>query len=234
MVARRTYLGEARAGGVSNAEAHEPIVSRAEWEAAQQKPRARRQRSAALLSGIIRCSACGYAMTRAEGGSRGYWNYRCRKRHSTGICPAPARVSVLKADAFVWQAFQDLVRDGAATIQAEEDRSEAADRYADAVAKVARAEEELAAWTSGELVSVLGQQVFLSGYREREAVLSEAKTALSKMPRSSTVELPRPDFDFEALSREDRQTMIGIMIERVNVSRGRGDDRIQIVWRDLL
>jgi site-specific DNA recombinase len=234
MVARRTYLGEAHAGATSNPDAHEPIVSRAEWEAAQQKPRSRRPRSAALLSGIIRCSACGYAMTRGGGGSRGYWNYRCRKRHSSGLCPAPARVSVLKADAFIWQAIQDFIREGAAKIQAAEDRSDAADRYTKAVADVERAEEELTAWTSGELVSVLGQETFLTGYREREAALSEAKEAISKVPRSSVTELPPPDFDFDALAPGDRRTMIDILIERIEVSRGRGDGRMRIVWRELL
>jgi len=173
-------------------------------------------------------------MTRGGGGSRGYWNYRCRKRHSTGICPAPARISVLKADAFVWQAIQDFTREGAAKVQAAEDRSGAADRYAEAVADVERAEEELAAWTSGELVSVLGQEAFLSGYREREAALSKARQALSKLPASKARDLPPPDFDFESVSPEDRRTIIAILIERIDVSRGRGDGRMRIVWRELL
>jgi site-specific DNA recombinase len=233
IVGRRTYLGEAHAGGVSNPNAHEPIVSREEWEAAQQTPRRRHPRSTALLSRIIRCAACGYAMTRGEGGSRGYWNYRCRKRHSSGICTAPARVSVLKADAFVWCAVQDFIRAEAAKIQAADDRSEVEDRYANAVADVARAEEELGAWTSGELVSVLGQEVFVSGFREREAALSEAKEALAALPSSSVAALPPPDFDFDALTAEDRRTMIDMMIERIEVSRGRGDGRLHIAWREL-
>jgi DNA invertase Pin-like site-specific DNA recombinase len=229
IVARRTYLGEARAGATANPNAHEPLVSRAEWEAAQQKPRPRRGRSAALLSGIIRCSACGYAMTRGEGGSRGYWNYRCRKRHSTGICPSPARISVLKADAFAWQAVKDFVRRGAASVQA----SEASERYAEAVADVERAEEELAAWTSGELVSVLGRDVFLAGFRERQRVLDETRQTLSKVPESEAVDMPLPDFDFEALPPGDRQQLVRMLVERIDVARGRGDGRMRVEWRPL-
>lgn len=143
------------------------------------------------LSRIIRCSAWGYAMTRGEGGSRGYWNYRCRKQHSTGVCPSPARISVLKADDFVWRTVQKFVRDGAATLHADEHRTLAEDRYAEAVANVERAEQELAAWTSEELVSVLGEETFLAGYRQRDAALLEAKEVLSKSG-SSVVELPPP------------------------------------------
>jgi len=81
---------------------------------------------------------------------------------------------------------------------------------------------------------VLGQEAFLSGYREREAALSEARQALSKLPASKVVDLPPPDFDFESVSPEDRRTMIAILIERIEVSRGRGDGRMRIVWRELL
>lgn len=81
---------------------------------------------------------------------------------------------------------------------------------------------------------MLGQEAFLSGYREREAALSEARQALSKLPASKVVDLPPPDFDFESVSPEDRRTMIAILIERIEVSRGRGDGRMRIVWRELL
>jgi DNA invertase Pin-like site-specific DNA recombinase len=232
MVARRTYLGEAHAGSTSNPDAHEPLVSRSEWEAAQQRPRSRRPRSTALLSRIIRCSACGYAMTRGEGGSRGYWNYRCRKRHSTGLCPSPARISVLKADGFVWRSVEQFVRDGAATLQSEENRTLAEDRYAEAITEVERAEQELAAWTSNELVSVLGEETFIAGYRQRDAALLQAKEAVSSCG-SSIVEMPPPDFDFDALNAEERRTLIDILIERIEVDRGRGDGRLRILWRTL-
>src|SRR5262245_37693192 len=110
IIRRRTYLGEAAAGDVVNRAAHPPLVSRAEWEAAQSKTTTRPARSGegGLLVGIIVCASCGKLMTREGSGAKGPWtNYACRKRHSTGICREPTKVSTRRADAMVERAFLD-------------------------------------------------------------------------------------------------------------------------------
>jgi hypothetical protein len=140
---------------------------------------------------------------------------------------------VLKADGFVWRSVEQFVRDGAAALQSDENRTLAEDRYVEAIAEVERAEQELAAWTSNELVSVLGEETFLAGYRQRDAALVQAKEAVSSCA-SSIVEMPPPDFDFDALNAEERRTLIDMLIERIEVDRGRGDGRLRILWRTLL
>ena len=92
MVRNRVYLGEARNGAYVHPDAHEALIGRATFEAAQlDHPRPPRgKRGAALLQGVIRCAGCGRLMvptTRA--GARAY---RCRRHHEAGECPEPCHV----------------------------------------------------------------------------------------------------------------------------------------------
>jgi DNA invertase Pin-like site-specific DNA recombinase len=93
LIKSRTYLGELRSGPYVNPAAHEPLIDEPTWRAAQHpNPSRRRVRKGGyLLSGIVRCKACGYCM-QGTFTSRGKRIYRCPRRHAGGICPAPARV----------------------------------------------------------------------------------------------------------------------------------------------
>ena len=64
MVKNRVYLGEARNGEFLKVDAHEPLVDRATFEAAQiHHPRPPRgEHGAALLGGLIHCAGCGRLM----------------------------------------------------------------------------------------------------------------------------------------------------------------------------
>jgi DNA invertase Pin-like site-specific DNA recombinase len=99
MVSNPIYKGLLRYGRDDrfvNTASHEPIVSEALWAAAQ-KPNGhhpaplRSAESTWLLSGLLRCSACRYAMQGTKT-SRGKRIYRCTRTHSGGVCPAPARI----------------------------------------------------------------------------------------------------------------------------------------------
>jgi DNA invertase Pin-like site-specific DNA recombinase len=90
------YHGEVRFGKLANPTAHEAIVDFPLWQAAQRPGaglRSSRSGGEYLLSGSLRCAACGYALeaTResAKHGARRV--YRCKRRHAGGVCPAPAR-----------------------------------------------------------------------------------------------------------------------------------------------
>lgn len=103
LIKSRTYLGELRSGdSYVNPAAHEPIVDLATWTAAQHpNPAPRRARSSAyLLSGILRCKACGYCMQGTHS-SRGKRIYRCARRHAGGICPEPARIEADAVESLV-------------------------------------------------------------------------------------------------------------------------------------
>jgi DNA invertase Pin-like site-specific DNA recombinase len=61
IIRNRAYLGEQVYGDLANLEAHEPLVDVALWHAAQRlgkEPARSGRKSAALLSGRLRCSAC--------------------------------------------------------------------------------------------------------------------------------------------------------------------------------
>jgi DNA invertase Pin-like site-specific DNA recombinase len=77
MLARRSYLGESRHGAMFNAEGHEPLVSRAIWEAAQHEPRAQVRSGTYPLSGAIHCGTCGATMVAGPRASNRERIYRC-------------------------------------------------------------------------------------------------------------------------------------------------------------
>jgi DNA invertase Pin-like site-specific DNA recombinase len=92
---------------------HEPIVSLDVWERVQAlAPQAIRTNrfGNALLSGLLVCSGCGYAMQYATGGRRsnGYHRpdaYRCPSRQRVEPCPQGTSVQGNIADAYVEEAF---------------------------------------------------------------------------------------------------------------------------------
>lgn len=105
LLCNRTYLGELRCGEHLNPTAHEPIVEASLFHAAQAVTRVRRTprrdaRRVYLLSGIARCSACGYALHGSMRAS-GIAQYKCDKRHGGGTCPNPARANALALEAAV-------------------------------------------------------------------------------------------------------------------------------------
>src|SRR5918911_4304716 len=103
----RAYLGEIRLrlDGVEhvNPKAHEPLIDRSTWEAAQVKgPRIRNGGPPALLTGLARCESCGGAMSPSRDGF-GTPNYRCQARPMANRrrCTAPSIISRAKLEPYV-------------------------------------------------------------------------------------------------------------------------------------
>lgn len=110
----RVYLGEIAYGSdrrFVNDSAHEAIVDLATWTAAQ-RPRVLRLRPAEtyLLSGLLRCPACGYAMQGTKSG-RGKRVYRCVRRHAGGLCPNPTSADARSVNEAVERLFWKYVED---------------------------------------------------------------------------------------------------------------------------
>lgn len=106
VIANRVYLGEIRlrVGGdlVVNRSAHEPLVDRRLWEAAQirhPRPAHGTKQPRALLAGLVRCAGCRGALTRSSSG--GWTAYRCQSTRSGGRCKSRAIVSVAALDDYV-------------------------------------------------------------------------------------------------------------------------------------
>jgi DNA invertase Pin-like site-specific DNA recombinase len=106
IVSNPVYKGEARgAQGLVNPEAHEAIVSKAQWQAANrrrgEKPLTRGEGK--LLSGLVCCGSCGGRMS-ADRNRHGSF-YRCRNRIvSVSGCPQPATISGKLIEPYVLEA----------------------------------------------------------------------------------------------------------------------------------
>jgi DNA invertase Pin-like site-specific DNA recombinase/cell division septum initiation protein DivIVA len=98
LLENRVYLGELRVRSYVNPTAHEPLVTRDAFDAAQAAstfPAPRGTRGPSLLAGLVVCAGCGHAMSRTNA------SYACHGRHSAGHCPAPASVTARRLDDMV-------------------------------------------------------------------------------------------------------------------------------------
>ncbi len=131
LIRNRVYLGELSYGRPDapgqapryvNPIAHDGIVTPSVWAAAQRPgaPRVQKQRSSAgssryMLTGVLRCAACGYSAN-ATLTSRGKPIYRCVGRHSGGKCPGrwsmPASIVEEAAEGLFWAQLDDVVAVG--------------------------------------------------------------------------------------------------------------------------
>ena len=232
MVGRRTYLGEAWAGETVNVGAHDPLVTRAEWEAAQSRqPRAPRSGHESLLTGIVRCAACGTLMTPGSDGRRGYRRYDCQNR----VCRARSAISARRLDEHVEQ----IVLDAAGAARPVRGRPNTRPLRA-ALTVLEQAETELGAYRDSQLVSVIGQTAFAAGLTERATRVAEARETVAGLQRLA----PLRQLDSRLVSRWPsmsvvaRREILRAALERVEVrrahSRGKGTpvgDRVRVVWR---
>jgi site-specific DNA recombinase len=239
MLRRRTYLGEARGGGVVNTDAHPPLVTRQEFEAAQivevDGRHGRSPDGGALLAGLVRCASCGNTLTRISNGARGYRNYRCRKRNGNGICEAPAGISIARADEYVEGEFLAAIEREPVSA-----RGKPADGTLEqALAALEAAERELSEYQSANLISVIGKEAFVEGITQRQQAADAARRALREANSASPLEGIRnlrelwPDLDV----RERRQ-LLGSVLDRVVVTpaprAGKGapvEGRVSLVWK---
>src|SRR5262249_9446560 len=111
MIKNPVYLGQARSGKVVNENAHEPLVTRAEFDAAQSvtksllTPHDGSLASDELLGGFAPGAGCGHALkfpgTPAKRTGERYPVYYCSGRYASGICPARASVRASLLDDYV-------------------------------------------------------------------------------------------------------------------------------------
>ena len=103
MLAKRTYLGEVRTGAIANANAHEPLVDRATWRAAQHKPGAYTPPCEYPLSGVAHCASCGQAMVAGPKSSTGRRMYRCvgAQTLAKARCLRPASIVADRLEEYV-------------------------------------------------------------------------------------------------------------------------------------
>jgi DNA invertase Pin-like site-specific DNA recombinase len=243
MLSNRVYLGEARSGRYVNSDAHEPLVTRAEFEAAQGKKTVAKPRNGdgLLLAGLVRCQGCRYlvkpdTMQDRDGSRLGL--YRCRVRHAAGKCPAPATIMARILDPYVEAQFLAALGPDGPLAQA----SEASTAIEDAIELVQDAERELDDYLAATPASVVGPERFRAGLEERQRALGASQAALNEARQGSAfVGELTPGKMLEAwpsLSVSEKRHLLTAAVDAVVIRAVRGsgravpvEERVRILWR---
>lgn len=227
IVRNRVYLGEVRQGPHVNTEAHPPLISEAEWQAAQTVPRPARRKNGppALLAGLVRCQSCGHKMTGGSGGSKRR-AYLCTRVHSGGECPRPAAITDRLLDEHVMQL---------ATVELHGLVARAAGERAgtrDAEAEFDRATRELDAYLSAVSAADVGATAFAAGARERRAAVERAQQGLTRLTRLVPLgQLDAGDVLENGTVHERNQLLRGLVAVVVVRPAGRGGQALDISER---
>jgi DNA invertase Pin-like site-specific DNA recombinase len=226
MVRSRTSLGEASQGRHVNPNAHEPLVDRATWEAAQvaQPKPARGIHGEALLGGLVRCAGCSRRVSSTFRNGRRY--YSCRRYHAAGDCPEPASISAPLIEPYVTEALFAHARELAYT------SSERTSAIENAQEKLEEAEAELALYQETVRLSEVGAAHFEAGMRSRVADVEEARRALAAQRLASPRVLPGTLSDlWPKLSVVERRQVLRGAFSVIWIRRGRGAvaERVRLI-----
>lgn len=217
----RAYLGEVHSGPYSKAGAHAPLTDPATWQAAQHPRRLRRHEThPALLIGLARCAGCSHMLQpfiARPPGRTPYLNYRCRKFHAAGACPAPAIITAGKLEPYVLEATLMILRNR---------RRAPANRLAVADAKAQAAARALIRYRDNDLVAtVIGEQSFADGLAVRQERLREARLAvIDARGRARLHELPPvPEVRrmLATMTLAEKRELVATVIDMVFVGPGR-------------
>jgi site-specific DNA recombinase len=250
LIKNPVYLGQARSGKIVNDHAHEPLVTRAEFDAAQSatkslfKAREGSLAAKAMLGGLARCAGCGHTLkiagnTVRRTGER-YPVYYCTGRYASGPCPARATIPAAQLDSYVEaQVLEALQADDGIVAEA----ARASAELEKAAAAVAEAEHELSLFvTNPKLLTLLGETPFLEGVEARQQALDEARRRLADLRARSSVSAELGDGDllkrWPKLSVQRKRRLMQGLLEQVILRRRTGalgsdpiSDRTQIVLR---
>lgn len=233
MLANRAYMGLAYRGAHVNPNAHEAIVSAAEWHAAQLMPvrSAPRGKLPNLLGGIVRCASCRYVLVPKVAGSSmgGAWpSYRCNIRHTAGQCPAPASVNQRRLNEYVEGLWRTRMAEVAVSV------SHDSQALSEAAEALSAAQLELSGFAADLTARRLLGGDYHAALQTRSAAVKQAKKKMEKLAGASRVKDGTIE-RYDELSIEERKRILGSSIDAVIVTRGHNrvpiEDRVTILWR---
>jgi len=249
LIKNRVYRGEARSGAYVNPEGHEPIVTQAEFDAAQATrtvltPRDGSVASLAMLGGLARCAGCGHTLKIAGGRTKNtgerYATYYCVGRYGSGYCSARATIRASYLDTYVEERVLATLTAGdgfvARALQQTDEINEAQRRLESAV-------HELTLYLQTDLIGTVGQDAFLAGVETRQGAVDQARAELERLRAQSLVldQLPSGDLleSWSQLELQEKRTLMHGLLDRVVLRRdetkGRNpaplSERTQIVLR---
>jgi DNA invertase Pin-like site-specific DNA recombinase len=219
----RIYVGEQRHGKFTNLNAHPPIVSEAEFEAAQvakplRTPEAKQHSATVLTAGLARCAGCGHTLKTVIGYG-GKLRLYC-KNTATESCPSRSLIRVDQLDPYVEDWFLRQVKDNVrvAGAVAAQDKAAVTQRAVD------EADRELAAFVT--MTSAMEPRHFQAGLEERQLKLELAKHAHAEASRESRVydDVPSGDLlaSWPTLSIQHQRRLLASFVDEVRVSQGNG------------
>jgi hypothetical protein len=223
---RREHRRGKRTGEVVRVEnAHQPLVSRAAWTAAQAASTV--QRTGNFVAGIVGklavCPSCGGKLSVAGSGKN--LTYGCRRQRNAGKCPAPVFITKRIADEVVEAAVRGALVGRVGTSPET--------RLAELYALEAAAREELERYV--EIAAAIDGQAFQKGLAVRQERLDVAAAEREREEARVGLATTLPSVEaFERLHLNDRRRVAAALIREVRIALaagGRPQDRVTIVWR---
>jgi site-specific DNA recombinase len=218
MIQNPAYTGVARQGTHQNPNAHEPIVDRATFEAAQlDHPRPPRgKHGTGLLVGIVRCAGCSKRMTSTVG-EKGRV-YRCRRRHAGGECPEPASIGAY-IEPYVTAAVFAHLKEGKITYT---QRTDALATAQTALDEAERRRDELHKALD---IADVGAENFAAAMRD---VVGDVERCKRELAEAHLAAAPAPQHTdvadvLDELDRDELRRVLGGALGVVWVRRGRAD-----------
>ncbi len=253
LIKNPVYKGEARSGEFVTANAHEPIVSEAEWQAAQRggKDRAHvRDGSIAaqgLLAGIVHCAGCGHKLsltgsTTREGARVA--SYYCRTRYASGKCGSPAVASTRTLDPYVEELLLEALRRDDPRLV----KPAAIGKRIQATGEVMEAAHvELEAFLQAGVASLLGPETYRAEVEKRREAIREAEAAWAEAMDANlaigvagaSVRTPQEVLEaWPSLTMSERRPVVRAYIARVKVAKADPKrrrwqpigERAEVIW----
>lgn len=236
----RTYMGEAGKGDNIMEHAHPALVDEPTWRLAQPAGDETKVRGdGTILSGLVRCSACGYAMGSStinplpcNRRRTPTLRYVCQRTSVHGRCPSPTTCSGLPLHDLVIAAFFDHY-EGVTALAADEYGAdvEATRRDRD------RLDAEYVAWRDDvDLRAAVGDADYRAGLLARKTARDAADDAHASAVRSAAVTtLPVDRLGFAEWPMLEQRALLRAGIARVAVTRAEKSstplaERVAIEW----
>jgi DNA invertase Pin-like site-specific DNA recombinase len=240
LIENAVYLGTALSGARRKEGAHEAVVGRALFSAANARTGTRAVTWAGsdgpLLGGLIKCGTCGGAMSKdwtiRKGTDKRYASYKCK---SNLACPRRAGVSALQVEPYILDLALGAL--GAVGYEARGPAENVDVTAWEAQLDALRAEEaELdAAHAAGEFSATAYAKAQTALERRRAEV--EAARPKGKAGELYTLLLSETGVRdaFESMTVPDRRKALGWLVERVEVAPGKGDveGRVRVTLTDF-
>lgn len=237
MLRNPVYYGQARSGVHVLEGAHEAIVSRNEWLAAQAPqvllPEAKKGEPP-LLSGLIRCAGCRYLMKPDKLKQRdGSYErvYRCRGEHASGACKAKAYVMARVVEPYVVETFKVALGPGGMLAR----RVAAVVDLEPLYTALKEAEAERDFWLAEQSMAAIGAEAYNAGLKARAQRVVELEQQIAGAAADSD-ELP-DQLTFEQVWAEatvgEQRKILAAGIDCLMLKAGKGvaiEDRALILW----